>query len=165
MSATIRKVNSTSDNSYYDYSKKNMLIISPLIQYGDNSIYIANYSLSRIPPSVIWSTNKNWRTNHIFTLDLFKETMYHSVCVWYTPFCSEKLRHGFAPNFVNYKKRCIRPAVACDKVYQLFAHGRWFSPGTPASSTTKTGYMEIKNYCLNVLSIMKVIMRRLIHML
>jgi hypothetical protein len=26
---------STSDNSYYDYSKKNMLIISPLIQYGE----------------------------------------------------------------------------------------------------------------------------------
>jgi hypothetical protein len=25
------------------------------------------------------------------------------------------------------------------KVYQLLAHGRWFSPGTPASSTTKTG--------------------------
>jgi hypothetical protein len=26
-----------------------------------------------------------------------------------------------------------------DNVYQLLAHGRWFSPGTPASSTTKTG--------------------------
>jgi hypothetical protein len=26
-----------------------------------------------------------------------------------------------------------------DKVYRLLAHGRWFSPGTPASSTTKTG--------------------------
>jgi hypothetical protein len=25
-----------------------------------------------------------------------------------------------------------------DKAYQLLAHGRWFSPGTPASSTTKT---------------------------
>jgi len=24
------------------------------------------------------------------------------------------------------------------KVYQLLAHGWWFSPGTPASSTTKT---------------------------
>jgi hypothetical protein len=28
--------------------------------------------------------------------------------------------------------------TASDKVYQLLAHGRWFSPGTPASSTTKT---------------------------
>ena len=28
-------------------------------------------------------------------------------------------------------------------VYQLFAKGRWFSPGTPASSTTKTGRHDI----------------------
>ena len=26
---------------------------------------------------------------------------------------------------------------------QLLAHGRWFSPGTPASSTTKTGCHDI----------------------
>jgi hypothetical protein len=32
---------------------------------------------------------------------------------------------------------------ASDKVYQLLAHGQWFSPGTPASSTTKTGRHEI----------------------
>jgi hypothetical protein len=42
--------------------------------------------------------------------------------------------------FVNYKKRCTRPAAASDKVYQLFAHGRWI---TPASSTTKTGRHDI----------------------
>ena len=36
------------------------------------------------------------------------------------------------------KKGCTRLAAASDKVYQLFAHGRWFSPGTPASSTSKT---------------------------
>jgi hypothetical protein len=43
------------------------------------------------------------------------------------------------PGFVNYKKGCTRLAAASDKVYQLLAHGRWFSPGTSASSTTKTG--------------------------
>ena len=37
------------------------------------------------------------------------------------------------------QKGCIRLAAASDKVYQLLAHGRWFSPGIPASSTTKTG--------------------------
>jgi hypothetical protein len=31
---------------------------------------------------------------------------------------------------------------ASDKVYQLLAHGRWFSPGTPASSTTKTYFIS-----------------------
>ena len=30
-----------------------------------------------------------------------------------------------------------------DKVYQLLAHGRWFSSGTPASCTTKTGRYDI----------------------
>ena len=37
-----------------------------------------------------------------------------------------------------------------DKVYQLLAHGRWFSPGTPASSTTKTGRHDIAEILLNV---------------
>jgi hypothetical protein len=32
----------------------------------------------------------------------------------------------------------------------LFAHGRWFSPGTPASSTTKTGRHEIAEILLKV---------------
>jgi hypothetical protein len=37
-----------------------------------------------------------------------------------------------------------------DKVYQLFAHGRWFSPGTPSSSTTKTGRHDIAEILLKV---------------
>jgi hypothetical protein len=51
---------------------------------------------------------------------------------------------------IPYKKRCTRLAVACDKVYQLLANGRWFSPGTPASSTTKTGRQEIAEILLKV---------------
>jgi hypothetical protein len=54
------------------------------------------------------------------------------------------IRRGFAPGFVNYKKECTRLAAASDQVYQLLAHGRWFSPGTPASSTTKTGRYDIE---------------------
>jgi hypothetical protein len=53
------------------------------------------------------------------------------------------IRRGFAPSFVNYKTKCTRLAAASDKLYQLFAQGRWFSPGTPASSTTKTGRHDI----------------------
>jgi hypothetical protein len=37
-----------------------------------------------------------------------------------------------------------------DKVYQLLAHGRWFSPGTPASPTTKTGCHDIAEILLKV---------------
>jgi hypothetical protein len=37
-----------------------------------------------------------------------------------------------------------------DKVYQLLAHGRWFSQGTPASSTTKTDRHDIAEILLKV---------------
>jgi hypothetical protein len=40
---------------------------------------------------------------------------------------------------------CTRLA-AC----QLLAHGQWFSPGTPASSTTKTGRHKIAEILLKV---------------
>jgi hypothetical protein len=45
---------------------------------------------------------------------------------------------------------CTRLAAAIYKVYQLIAHGRWFSQGTPASSTTKTGRHGIAEILLKV---------------
>jgi hypothetical protein len=60
------------------------------------------------------------------------------------------IRRGFMPGFVNYKKGCTRLAAACDKVYQLLVHGRWFSSDTLASSTTKTGCHDIAEILLKV---------------
>jgi hypothetical protein len=40
--------------------------------------------------------------------------------------------------------------AASDKIYQLLAHGQWFSSGTPASSTTKTGHHDIAEILLKV---------------
>jgi len=48
------------------------------------------------------------------------------------------------------QKRCTRLAAASDKVYQLLARGRWLSPGTPASSTTKIGRHDIAEILLKV---------------
>jgi hypothetical protein len=48
----------------------------------------------------------------------------------------------------NYHKLC--KDIEIEKAYQLLAHGRWFSPGTPASSTTKTGRHEITEILLKV---------------
>jgi hypothetical protein len=39
---------------------------------------------------------------------------------------------------------------ASNKAYQLLAQGRWFSPGTPASSTTKIGRYDIAEILLKV---------------
>jgi len=37
-----------------------------------------------------------------------------------------------------------------DKVYRLLPHRQWFSPGIPASSTTKTGRHDIAEIKLKV---------------
>jgi hypothetical protein len=50
------------------------------------------------------------------------------------------------PGFVNYKKGALDYQPQ-EIVYQLFAHGRWFSP---ASSTTKTGFHDIAEILLKV---------------
>jgi hypothetical protein len=46
----------------------------------------------------------------------------------------------------------IASITACStgKDYQLLAHGRWFSPDTPVSSTTKTGRHDIAEILLKV---------------
>jgi hypothetical protein len=60
------------------------------------------------------------------------------------------IRCGFPLGFVNYKKGFTQLAAASDKVCQLLAHGRWFSPGTPTSSTTKIGRHDIAEILLKV---------------
>ena len=48
------------------------------------------------------------------------------------------------------QKRVRSTRNARDKAYQLLAHGRWFSPGIPASSTTKTGCHDIAEILMKV---------------
>jgi hypothetical protein len=52
------------------------------------------------------------------------------------------LLHSAKPEFC-----ALDSQAASDKVYQLLAHGRWFSP---ASSTTKTGRHDIAEILLKV---------------
>jgi len=65
--------------------------------------------------------------------------------------------------YKNYKKGCTRLAAASDKVYQLLARGRWFSLGTPASSTTKTGRHDIAEILLKVALSTKIHSNSFIH--
>jgi hypothetical protein len=48
------------------------------------------------------------------------------------------------------QKGCTRLATASNNVYQLLAQDRWFSQGTPASSTTKIGRHDIAEILLKV---------------
>jgi hypothetical protein len=67
-----------------------------------------------------------------------------------THFLSFHLLITIKPEVTNCKKGCTRLTAASDKVYQLLAHGRRFSPGTPATSTTKTGCHDIAEILLKV---------------
>ena len=48
------------------------------------------------------------------------------------------------------QKGSTRLTTASDTVYQLFANGKWFSPGNPASSTTIAGRHDIAEILLKV---------------
>jgi hypothetical protein len=48
------------------------------------------------------------------------------------------------------QKESTQLAATTDKVYQMLAHGRWFSPGTPASSAIKTSRHDIAEILLKV---------------
>jgi hypothetical protein len=44
-------------------------------------------------------------------------------------------RCGLHGRLCELQKGCTPVTTVSDKAYQLLAHGRWFSPGTPVSST------------------------------
>jgi hypothetical protein len=44
----------------------------------------------------------------------------------------------------------LQKGCTSDKVYRLLPHGQWFSPGIPASFTTKTGRHDIAEILLKV---------------
>ena len=50
----------------------------------------------------------------------------------------------------KYIKGAFDAQQQVDKINQLLTHGRWFSPGTPASSITKTGRHELAEILLKV---------------
>jgi hypothetical protein len=64
--------------------------------------------------------------------------------------CGTQLRLCATNRDKYIQKGCTRLATASDKVYQLLARGWWFSPGTPASSTTKAARHDIAEILLNV---------------
>jgi hypothetical protein len=47
-------------------------------------------------------------------------------------------------------RRGVLDATLCDKVCQWLATGRWFSPGTPVSSTNKTYHLDATKILLRM---------------
>ena len=95
--------------------------------------------------SILNHGNRLTCITHLGDLDISLVLLNIHLC-----YCILKISSTFRPSFVNYKKGCTRLAAASDIVYQLLAQGRWFSPGTPASATTKTGHHDIAEILLKV---------------
>ena len=62
-------------------------------------------------------------------------SLIYPICVVFPPF---------------FRRAIVIDASTLHKVYQLLTHGRWFSPGTPASTSTKTGRHDITEILLKV---------------
>jgi hypothetical protein len=77
---------------------------------------------------------------------------------------SSVVDHGFEPRYIQTKAYAIsiwcfsaehaaiarEQKLSIDEAYQLLTHGRWFSPGTPAFSTTKTARHNMAEILLKV---------------
>ena len=88
--------------------------------------------------------------HRVFEVDLYKAMKVLVSANYLTTYTNlSPIRRGFALGFVNYKLGALdsQPQVI---VYQLLAYDRWFSPGTPAFSTSKTGRHDIAEILLKV---------------
>ena len=83
---------------------------------------------------------RNW--DHKIVSDCLMPTqLYHGENTQYS-------KYQRSARLCKLQKRCTR--LASDKVYQLLVHGRWFSPGTPASSIINTGRHDIAGTSMKV---------------
>ena len=96
-------------------------------------VFLGNTSRFRRPAA-------DWSVEHL-TPDVTLYRMSLNITILIFKILSP-IRRGFAPGFVNYIKGAL--------VYQLVAHGRWFSQGSTASSTTKTGRHDLVEILLKV---------------
>ena len=127
-------------NNFTNINKTNSHLWPQIIKHiKDHDIcWGVNRLIGSQPPHPHLDNWGAWVAQRVRSLDLTTHT------------CLSPIRLGFAPTFVNCKKGCTRLATAIDKAYQLLAQGRWFSPGTPASSTNKTGRHDIAEILLKV---------------
>jgi hypothetical protein len=75
-------------------------------------------------------------------------TVYHTLGSKH--YATDAVLKNIRARLCKLQEGCIRPTAESYKIYQLPAHGRWFSPGTPAFSTTKTGLHDIAKTLLKV---------------
>jgi len=68
----------------------------------------------------------------------------------YNYLCNQYLSPLKVNEFESRSWRCVLDTTICDEVCQWFATCRWFSPGTPVSSTNKTDRYDLNVILLKV---------------
>jgi len=63
--------------------------------------------------------------------------------VGFTTTCAINAHHHLSCDFESHSWQGALNTTLCDKVCQWLAAGRWFSQGTPVSSTNKTDCHDI----------------------
>ena len=103
----------------------------------------------------IHSSTVNWYIDAPFKADLTSLHIITVSCKLHFCFNYSTLIpiifHGLALwAWTPFKAMCTKYNTLCDKVCQWLATGRWFSPGTPASSSDKTDRHHITEIFLKV---------------
>ena len=104
-------------------------------------------------PQTIWENGKKkilWRYRLFELYWFWTKIIWKSYQTGLTPPIQYKPGISVMVLWKSYKKGCTWLTATSDKVYQLLAHGRWFSPGTLAFSTTNTGRYNIADILLKV---------------
>jgi hypothetical protein len=70
--------------------------------------------------------------------------------VGFTTTCGISACHHYSCEFEPCSWRGVLNTTLCDIVCQWLATGRWFSPGTPVSSTNKTDCQDIAEILMKV---------------
>ena len=97
------------------------------------------YLIYRCSLSVSWDSGPGWLNELGSWITLTTHTSLSPI------------RRGFTPGFVNHKKGALDSQSQVIKFTScLPIHVRWFSPGTPASSITKTGRHDIAEILLKL---------------
>ena len=89
-----------------------------------------------IRPSLWWYVASRRRHDHMV--------------VGFTTTCVISVYHHWSCEFEPRSLQGVLYTTLCDKVCQWLATGRWFSPGTPVSSTNKTDRHDITEILLKV---------------
>ena len=74
----------------------------------------------------------------------------HRMVVRFTTTYAISADHHESCEFEHYPRRGVLYTTLCDKVCHSFATSRWFSPGTPVSSTNITDHHDIIDLLLKV---------------